>query len=83
MVLKYHGKLDFAKLEYPKSDRFLHIFETVVDCNIICKKGAIWLFFPHKEKRNNTKIHMKEMREKRKIAEKYKREKERKSVEKS
>ena len=62
---------------------FLHIFETVVDCNIICEKGAIWLFLPHKEKRNNTKIHMKEMREKRKIAEKYKREKERKSVEKS
>ena len=28
--LKYHGKLNFAKLEYPKSDKSLHIFETVV-----------------------------------------------------
>ena len=37
----------------------------------------------HKEKRNNTKMHMRGWREKRKIAKKYKREKERKSVEKS
>ena len=29
--LEYHGKLEFPKLEYPKSGRFLHIFETVVD----------------------------------------------------
>ena len=83
MVLKYHGKLDFAKLEYPKSDRFLHIFETVVDCNIICEKGAIWLFLPHKEKRNNTKIHMKEMRKKEKNSRAIQKRKKRKSVEKS
>ena len=29
--LEYHGKLEFPKLEYPKSGRFLHIFKTVVD----------------------------------------------------
>ena len=29
--LEYHGKLDFAKLEYLKSDKFLHISETVID----------------------------------------------------
>ena len=55
MVLEYHGKLDFAKLEYPKSDRFLHIFETVVDCNIICEKGAIWIFFRTKRKETTQK----------------------------
>ena len=46
MELKYHEKLDFAKLEYPKSDRSLHISEIVVDCNIVCKKCVIWLFSP-------------------------------------
>ena len=35
--LEYHGKLDFAKLEYLKSDKSLHISETVIDCNIVCK----------------------------------------------
>ena len=38
MVLEYYGKLDFTKLKYPKSSISLHIFEIVVDCNIVCKK---------------------------------------------
>ena len=42
MVLEFHelesyGKLDFVKFEYSNSSRFLHIFETIVDCNIVCK----------------------------------------------
>ena len=53
--LKYHGKLDFAKLKYPKSGRNLHISETIVNCNIVYKKCACkvviynyilcWLYF--------------------------------------
>ena len=35
MVLKYHGKLDFTKLEYSKSGKSLYISKTVVDCNIV------------------------------------------------
>lgn len=31
MELKYNGKLEFPKLKYPKSRRFLHNSETVVD----------------------------------------------------
>ena len=31
MKLKYHGKLEFSKLKYPKSGKSLYIFETVVD----------------------------------------------------
>ena len=31
MELKYHEKLEFPKLEYTKSGRFLHISETVID----------------------------------------------------
>ena len=46
MELEYHGKLDFAKLEYPKSDRSLHIFETVVNCNIVFKKMLFGYFCP-------------------------------------
>ena len=46
MELKYHGKLDFAKLEYSKSDRLLHISETVVDCNIVCKNVLFGYFRP-------------------------------------
>ena len=42
--LEYHGKLDFATLEYPKSGWFLHIFETVVDCNIILKNVLFGYF---------------------------------------
>ena len=42
--LKYHGKLDFAKLEYPKSGSSLHISEIVVDCNIVCKKVLLAIF---------------------------------------
>ena len=32
--LEYYGKLNFAKFEYPKSGRFLHMFKTVVNYNI-------------------------------------------------
>lgn len=35
--LWYYEKFNIATLEYPKSDRFLHIFEIVIDGNIICK----------------------------------------------
>ena len=42
----YHGKLNFAKLEYSNSGKFLHIFETVVDCNIICKNVLFGYFHP-------------------------------------
>ena len=31
MKLEYHGKLEFPKLKYSKSGRFLHISEIVVD----------------------------------------------------
>ena len=41
LELEYSGKLDFAKLEYPKSSKSLYIFGTVVNYNIVCKK---WLF---------------------------------------
>ena len=47
MVLKYHGKLNFVKLEYPKSGRSLHISETVVNCNIVCKKMLFGHFCPN------------------------------------
>ena len=42
--LEYHGKLDFTTLEYPKSGRSLHIFKTVVDCNIVCKNVLFGYF---------------------------------------
>ena len=42
--LEYHGKLDFAKLEYPKSGKSLYIFEIVVDCNIVCKNVLFGYF---------------------------------------
>ena len=41
---KFFMVLDFTKLEYPKSGRFLHISETVVDCNIVCKKVLFGYF---------------------------------------
>ena len=34
--LEYRGKLDFAKFKYLKSSKSLHIFEIMVDCNIVC-----------------------------------------------
>ena len=37
MVLKYHEKLDFTKLEYPKSGKSLYISEIVVNYNIVCE----------------------------------------------
>ena len=42
--LEYHEKLDFAKLEYPKSGRFLHISEIMVDYNIFCKNVLFGYF---------------------------------------
>ena len=42
--LEYHEKLDFAKLEYPKSGRFLHISEIMVDCNIFFKNVLFGYF---------------------------------------
>ena len=46
MKLEYHEKLNIAKLEYPKSGKSLYIFETVVDCNIVCKK-ILFDYFCH------------------------------------
>ena len=51
MILEFHelesyGKLDFAKFEFSNSSRFLHIFETVVDCNIVCKNVLFRYFRP-------------------------------------
>ena len=53
MELEDHGKFDFAKFEYPKSDKSLYISETIADCNIICKKMLFGYFrtkwvFTHK-----------------------------------
>jgi len=45
MELEYHGKLNFAKLEYSKSNRSLHILEIVVDYNIVCKKMLFNYFY--------------------------------------
>ena len=42
----YHGKLNFATLKYLKSGRSLYIFETMVDCNIICKNVLFGYFCP-------------------------------------
>ena len=42
--LEYHEKLDFAKLEYPKIDKFLHIYETVINCNIV-RKNVLFGYF--------------------------------------
>ena len=36
--LEYHGKLEFPKLEFPISGRFLHISEIVVDCKYFQKQ---------------------------------------------
>ena len=46
MELEDHGKFDFAKFEYPKSDKSLYISETITDCNIICKK-MLFGYFHH------------------------------------
>ena len=42
--LEYYEKLDFAKLEYSNSGKFLYIFKTVVDCNIVYKKMLFGYF---------------------------------------
>ena len=44
--LEYHGKLDFTKLEYPKSDRSLYISETVVNCNMVFEMCYLAIFTP-------------------------------------
>ena len=44
--LEYHGKLNFTKLEYPKSDRSLYISEIVVDCNIVFENVLFGYFHP-------------------------------------
>lgn len=49
--LEYHEKFDFAKLEYPKSNRSLYIFETMIYCNIICKNVLFGYFRPQKKER--------------------------------
>ena len=46
LELEYSGKLDFAKLEYPKSSKSLYIFGTMVNYNIVCKKGLFGYFRP-------------------------------------
>ena len=46
MKLEYYEKLDFTKLEYSKSDKSLYIFETMTDCNIVCKKILFDYFRP-------------------------------------
>ena len=46
MVLEYYGKLNFAKFEYQKSDKFLNIFEIMVDCNIVCENVLFGYFRP-------------------------------------
>ena len=42
--LEYYGKLNFAKLEYPKNDILLRIFETVIDYNIFCENVLFGYF---------------------------------------
>ena len=44
--VQYYGKLDFAKLEYSKICKSLHISETVVDCNIVYKNVLFGYFRP-------------------------------------
>ena len=46
LELEYSGKLDFAKLEYLKSSKSLYIFGTMVNYNIVCKKGLFGYFRP-------------------------------------
>ena len=43
-ILEYYEKLDFTKFEYQKSGTSLHIFETVVNYNIVCKKMLLGYF---------------------------------------
>ena len=38
MEFEYYRKLDFTKLKYLKNNRFLYIFEIVINWNIVCKK---------------------------------------------
>ena len=47
--LEYYKKLDFSTLEYLKSDKSQHIFEKVIDCNIIYKKKYYWTIFAKKK----------------------------------
>ena len=43
MILEFR-KLNFAKLEYPKSDTLLHIFEIVINYNILCENVLFGYF---------------------------------------
>ena len=54
MELEYHGKLDFTKFENLKSGTSLHISETMIDYNIICKK----MLFGYFRQQNLPKIHL-------------------------
>ena len=54
MEHEYHGKLDFTKFEYPKSGTSLHISETMIDYNIVCKK----MLFGYFRQQNLPKIHL-------------------------
>ena len=44
LELEYSGKLDFVKLEYPKSSKSLYIFGTMVNYNIVSKNGYLVIF---------------------------------------
>ena len=44
LELEYSGKLDFAKLEYPKNSKSLYIFGTMVNYNIVSKNGYLVIF---------------------------------------
>ena len=54
MELEYHGKLDFTKFENLKSGTSLHISETMIDYNIVCKK----MLFGYFRQQNLPKIHL-------------------------
>ena len=38
MELKYHGKLNFGKIEFQKNGKLLNISQIIVDCIIFSKK---------------------------------------------
>ena len=51
--LEYHRKLDFTRLEYPKSDKSIHISKIVVDCNMV-SKNVLFDYFRLKTLRSLT-----------------------------
>ena len=44
MILEYHEKLYFTKLEYLTNGRFLHISEIVTNHNIVCENVLLGYF---------------------------------------